>query len=299
MRSIVTELCDRSRLTVPEDMTKWRVGPDELDEQLNTLACSHAREFQPDTVQTGDSVRLSCPGRPNDVLLFPGLGLPGAEDAERAVIGLHVGDALTAPICGAAQTMTVQEIRRRAPAAIDDGLIQAEHIEGVATIEDYRRWYQTKTEEENKANAAKNIAFFLMDEIRDHSKYALDQAEVDAWCDRRARECFDECIAMGEDPHSPDEGFELLTDEQAIEKLKGEVLPEFKTILVGEKLCADNGVSVAWEDVREEFEQYMPPDQEGVTEEEWEQAKAEFLENAPTIKAFDLLREEAKRYLEG
>lgn len=297
MISTVTKLYDYRQSAVPEDMTKWHVGPDELEEQLNTLARVHAAEFQADTVRTGDSVRLTCPGH-RDVLLYPGLSLPGAQKAEEAVVGLHVRDPLTSPINGTPLTMTVAEILRRAPAAIDDSLAQAEHIDGVSTLEEYRRWYQAKTEEENKSSATKNIAFFLMDEIQEKSEYAIDQAELDDWAGQRAQQVFDESIAMGEDPHIPDEGLVLLTDEEAIEQIKSKLLPEFKMLRVCEELCRQKGISTAWEDLRAEFEQFMPPDQEGIAEEERAQAKAMFLESAPATKAFDWLREQAEQYLE-
>lgn len=294
MKSTVAKLYDYRKSTVPEEMTRWRVGPGELDDQLETLARAHAAEFRADTVQAGDSVRLTRAGG-RDVLLYPGLSLPGAEEAEGTAVGLHVGDALTAPVNGTALTMTVAEILRRAPAAIDDALVQAEHIDGVSTLEEYRRWYQAKAEEENKSSAAKNIAFFLLDELRDKSEYALDQAELDDWMSQRAQQIFDESIAMGEDPHIPDEGVELLTDEQAIEQIKAQLPPEFKMVLVCDELCGREGLPTAWEDLREEFEQFMPPD---AAEEEREQAKAMFLENAPMTKAFDWLREKAEQYLE-
>lgn len=297
MKSIVSKLCDSSRLTVPEELTQWRIGPDALEKQLEMLAAASAEEFQPDTVQTGDSVRLSCPGR-TDVLLFPGLALPGAEEAEKAVVGHSVADTLTAPIGGTLRTMTVREIRRRVPAAINDALAQAQGIEGVTTLDAYRRWYQAKAEEQNKSGAAKEIAFYLLEQIRDGSEYSLDQEEMREWIDTQARQRFEDSIAMGEDPHIPDEGFELLTDEQAIDRIKAELVPEFKMILTGQAICEQAGIPITWEDLRGEFEQLMPPEQEGVTEEEREEAKAMFMESTPITKAFEVLCQEAEQYLE-
>ncbi len=297
MRSIVTKLCDIGGLTVPEELGKWHMGPEEVEERLNTLARIHAKEFHPDAVLPGDSVRLGCPGR-MDVLLFPGLGLPGAEEAEKAVTGLHVGDALTAPINGRSLTMTVSEILRRAPGAITDELIRAEKIDGVSTVDQYRRWYLETNEARNRETALKNIAFTLLESIRDGSEYALDPQEVDEWTQKRAEEAFKDCIAMGEDPHIPDEGFELLTDEQAIARLKEQVLPEFQMVLVSRKLCETQGVSLTWEDVREEFEKFTTPDTRGETAEEQESIRTAFLESAFVTKSFELLCDTAEKFLE-
>lgn len=297
MKSYVSKLYDISQVKVPEEMIRWRIGSEELEKQLETLAGSHSEEFQPDMVCDGDSVRLSCSGRP-DVLLFPGLALPGAEEAEKAVVGLNVGGTLRASIGGTERMMTVCEIRRRIPAVVNDALVQAEKIEGVNNLEEYRRWYQDKTEEQNRSSAVKEIAFFLFEEIRDHSEYSLDQEEMKAWIDTEAQLRFDESIAMGMDPHIPDEGVELLTDEQAIERIQENLVPEFKMILVGKAMCEQSGISITWEDLRSEFEQFMPPDQEDVTEEERERAKETFMESAPITQAFNLLCREAEEYLE-
>ncbi len=297
MKSIVTKLCDISNLTVPEELGKWHMRPEEVEDRLNTLARIHAQEFHPDTVLPGDSVRLGCPGR-MDVLLFPGLGLPGAEEAEKAVTGLHVGDTLTAPINGRGMTMTVSEILRRVPGAITDALVQAEKIDGVSTVDQYRRWYWETTEARNRESALKEIAFSLLESIRECSEYALDPKEADEWTQKRAEAAFNESIAMGEDPHIPDEGFELLTDEQAIARLKEQVLPEFQMVLVSRKLCEARGISLTWEDVREEFEQLMPPEARGETAEEQESIRTAFLESAFVTKAFELLCVTAEKFLE-
>ncbi len=297
MKSIVTKLCDIGSLTVPKELGKWHVGTEEVEDRLNTLARIHADELHPDTVLPGDSVRLSCPGR-MDVLLFPGLGLPGAEEAEKAVTGLGVGDSLTAPINGRGLTMTVSEILRRVPGAITDQLVQAEGIEGVSTVDQYRRWYLETNEAQNRSTALKEIAFFLLDAIRDCSEYALDPQEADKWTQERAEAAFNDSIAMGEDPHIPDEGFELLTDEQAIARLKEQMLPEFQTVLVTRKLCEAQGISLTWEDVREEFEQFTPPEARGETAEEQESIRTAFLESAFVTKAFDLLCVPAEKFLE-
>lgn len=294
MKSYVAKLCKPGEFTVPAEMTKWRVGPDEMEKQLQSLAAANAQEFQPDSVQTGDSVRLSCQGR-EDVLLFPGLALPGAEEAEKLVVGLSVGDPVNAPIAGVMQAMTVAEIRRRAPAAINDALVQGEAIEGVTTLEEYRRWYRDKTEQFNKSNAAKHIAFWLLDQIRDNSQYALDQQEMQDWINAEAKQRFDESMAMGMDPHIPDDGFELLTDEQAMEKIKAGLDQEFKMLLIGTAMCDQAGITITWEDLKEDFERLMPPDQ---PQEEQEKVKEMLMKGAPVTKAFQLLLIDAEYCLE-
>lgn len=300
MRSTVTKLCDWRRLSVPKELGKWHMDEKAVDEKLAELANSHAAEIQADVVRKGDSVRLRCTEgslTERTVLLYPGLGLPQAAEAEQAVTGCRVGAQIHTQIGGKEQCLVVEEIRRRTPAAVDDALIRAEQIEGVATLEAYAHWYQERTEEQNKENARKNIAYYLQQEIVRLSEYALDQDEVYEWTDKRARQEFDELLSMGEDPRIPEDGVELLSDEQAIETLRESALSQFKTILACEALCAQEGISIAWEDVRGEFEEMLPPEV-NIPEEEREKARAGFLENVAIMKTFLLLQQEANAYLE-
>ncbi len=303
MKSYVSNLYDCRQLTVPEEMTRWRIAPEEVARHLEVLARGRAQEIPGDTVQAGDSVRLRCvQGTLADrtVLLYPGLALPGAEEAERAVTGLRVGDTLTADLNGSSQRLAVEEICRRVSATVDDALVQAEGVEGVTTLEEYRRWYQAQAEEQNKENARKSIASFLLEAIRERSVYALDPEEMEEWAGQRARAYFDECIAMGADPHIPEEGTELLTDEEALARMKEQAAEDFKSVVVCGEICRRANVSLAWEDVRKEFEEMMPPDEDlDMTEEELEQARQDFMENIPVTKAFSVLCGEADRYLEG
>ncbi len=293
MTSYVSNLYDCRRLTVPEELTRWRIGPEEVDQHLKTLARSQASEIAGDVVRPGDSVRLRCvSGTLADrmVLLYPGLGLPGAEEAEQAVLGLKAGDALTAAICGAAQSLTVEEIRRRVGAPVDDDLACAQGIEGVTTLAEYRRWYQDQAEEQNKANARKGIAAFLQEELRSRSEYALDPEEAEAWAEQRFQDGLAEFAAMGEDIQLP---------QEALDQMKEQAREDFKDLLVCREICRQAGVSLAQEDIQEEFEAMLPPGEDlGMTEEELEHARQLFLEGAPVTKAFEVLCGEADRYLE-
>ncbi len=300
MKSTVTKLYDWHKASVPEELRKWHVDADAVQKKLAELANTHAVERCVDTVQTGDSVRLRCTDgtlAERTVLLYPGLQLPAAGEAEQAVLGKKAGQTLAASIGGSLQTMTVEEIRRRTPAAIDDALVQAEEIEGVNTLEEYGRWYQEQTEEENKEQAKKEIAFTILEQIVAESEYALDREEVDAWTAQRAREIFDEMVAMGEDPHIPEDGLELLSDEEALARLQEDAEGMFKANLATQTICNTMGISTAWEDVREDFEQMVPPE-EDMPEEERSRMKAMFMENIAATKALERIMAEADAYLE-
>lgn len=302
MKSIVTKLFDRSQLTVPAELGKWRITDREVEEQLVVLSHSHAVEAQAEEVQAGDSVRLICENgslRDRAVLLFPGLQLPGAAAAEEAVLKRKVGETVAVEVNGAPQRLTVEKILRRSPAVIDDALAQSEHLEGVTTLDEYRRWYRGQTENQNREQAQKNISYFILDEIARRSEFALDREELDAWKEQQAGLIFEESLAMGEDPRIPEDGFELLTDEQAIERIKKSIEPQFKMELVCRALCAQQGISLTWEDARGEFEaMFLPGELANIPEDELERSRTVFMENLAASKVYGFLFKEAAAYLE-
>lgn len=302
MKSAVSKLYDRSQITVPREMVKWRISDEDIEKQLVVLSRTYGTDVRTDKVQKGDSVRLSCnegsmKGRV--ILIFPGLNLPGVAEAESSVLGCAVGDSITAVLNGACVTLTVEEILRRIPADIDDELVKKERQDGVNTLDEYRCRYRERREAQNRNQAQKDISGFVLREIIERSEYALDYEELEAWKDENARAEFEECIEDGEDPRITEEGEEPLTDEEAIEMIKEEIEPRFKMELVCRALCEAQGISLGWENLKDEFEEQFPPELAAIlSEEEMEQSKADFMENAAITKVYDFLFDEAAAYLE-
>lgn len=301
MKSTVSKLYDRHCVTVPKEMGKWRIDGREVEQQLILLSHTHGTETNVDKVQAGDSVRLSCEegnlqGRV--VLIYPGLDLPGAADAEGAVLGCCVNDSVTTKINGTSVVLKVEEILRRIPVDIDDALVQKEHLEGIHTVDEYRRMCRKRIEEQNRTQAKKIISNFILNEITKHSEYAMDSKEMEAWKDENARAQYEALIEEGEDPRIAEDGTKL-TEEEAIENLKEEQEYSFKRDLVCHALCAAQGISLEWEALKEEFEKMIPPEMAAViSEEEMEEEKASYVKNAAITKVYDFLYEEAGAYLE-
>lgn len=301
MKSTVTKLFDRSLVVVPDELRKWHIDDSEVEEQLVTLARTHGTEIKADEVQKGDSVRLSCnDGKLKErvILIFPGLNLPGAAEAESAVLGCRAGDQVTAAINGNSLNMTVKEILRKIPAEIDDELAKKENLDGVNTLDDYRRAYRKKKEEQNRSQAKKMLSNFILDEITERSEYALDREEIEAWKEENARAEYNALIQDGEGPKITEDG-KVLTEEEAINQIKEEVEHYFKRELICDALCADMGISLEWKDLKPEFEQMIPPELAAImSEEEMKEAKESFMKNAAVTKVYDLLYKEADAYLE-
>ena len=102
MRSKLTQCYDYRQLAVPEELKKWRFPESQIDEELEALARDHSSEQQMEgPVKDGHSVQCTClkdekgnwEGR--TVLLYPGRSLPGAQEAEQAVLGKRQGETFS------------------------------------------------------------------------------------------------------------------------------------------------------------------------------------------------------------
>ena len=85
MNSKLTCCFNYHTLTIPEELRRWKIPQEEIEQELRSLAADHASDqLVEDAIQNGDSVRCEClhcsdpawQGRA--ILLYPGQKLPGA-----------------------------------------------------------------------------------------------------------------------------------------------------------------------------------------------------------------------------
>lgn len=245
LKTKVTELYDVDLIPTPEDIPDWHIDEAAVDGLLEALAVQHSTEAEAGSVETGDTVFCASEGALQDrtVLVYPGRNMPGAEAAERALLGVGLGDAAETELNGAPVRLTVKKIVRRTPGRIDDALIKSEHIDGVETVGDYRAYIRRKTEEQNRSLSAKRLSAFLHQELVDRSRYDVDEAEREAWTDKAAQEMLAMYEAEGIDPHVPEEGTDFLTDEEVMENFKNQLRPQFLSMALGRAFCEKRGVA--------------------------------------------------------
>ncbi len=258
MQSKIIKLFDYRTAEIPHEMTLWRVTQDEIDRQLRAVALRHAEQITVDTVQAGDGVCCEqagdavLPGR-EAVLLYPGRNLPGAEEAEKAVLGRKPGETFQTVIKDKALTLRVREITRSRLPEIDDRLIQKEKLEGVDTLEDYIRWYRSREEKERRENACQEIAFYWLRLMAAKSDAEIVEEERRAYMAESARYWFDVMVSNGEDPCVPEDGTEFLTEEQALEKLGESYKDSFLMGAVYELVAKERGVTITDEAMEKEY----------------------------------------------
>ena len=297
MKSQVITLYEVKNVAVPAELCAWQVDEAEIDARISALAMEYAAETAVETAAEGDCA--VCRGAENSpladrtVLIFPGRAIPGAEEAEKVVIGKKTGEQAAVALAGAETVLTIEKILRRQPAAVDDALIQELEIDGVTTVAGYRAYFRNECEQSNRTMAVRQISSYLFQELVERSDFAIDRGEMDAWTGKRAAQMFRYMLEEGEDPRLPEEGFEILTDEQAIAKIAESLESQFKEILVCRALCRQNGICFTAEDIQSELEQLQAAEGAEAVDEE------QLLENKYFFELWTILENRAKTFLEG
>lgn len=226
VKSTITKLYDYSLCALPDECRLWRISDEELQAHLEMLSRNHAFEAEVDTVRMGDSV--ACRSESSEsywsrpvLLFYPGREICDAE-AENACVGAKLGEKRTVTMEGAEVTLTVERILRRSNMPIGDALAKAEGIEGVETLDAYRKWYRQTNEPTRALHASYRGAMFLLHRIAEKSEFLLDEEEKRTWLTNRVNRLYDALVDAGFDPKIPKEGFDFLTEEQAKAKMYAE-----------------------------------------------------------------------------
>ncbi len=273
MKSRIVNFFDYTTLEIPEELTKWHIPEEEIRKELEALAADSAIQSEViDGISDGDCVRCVCTGCGEKawigrtVLLYPGRSLPGAEEAEKKIVGCKVGEEITCKVGQWEMNLSVQNAVRNVASVVSDAFVASLNIPEVSTIDDYSRWYHRQHDMERKTKASYGVIHFWLNQMAERSTYEIDEEEKRQWCLERGKIMFEGMLAAGIDIRIPSEGFEILTDEQAIEKEAHEQERNFIPFLVTQKLCELDGFVPTEEDYRKSLAEIAA--QRGMTLEE-------------------------------
>jgi len=305
MKSKVTKLYDYTQVEVPAELRLWRVSDRKIDEQMASLSRTHARELDVEQVQAGDSVVCrgeSAVGRWNKpvLLFYPGSGLCEKVIGD-ALVGMKPGESKTVAASEGNVTLTVIRVVRREAHPIDDELVKLENVEGVETVEAYRRWYREKTEKWNRDHDIAYLARHLLDEVEKNSEYEIDETEETAWAEKTAEQARQADEANGIDPTIPEEGTDFLTEEHVKEKYIQRVRPFFRGQFVHKAvallLSGKDEETLCREEPARQAEKWYHISVEELLE-KFKGMEEEMRANVFHIKAEDLLRTYSEKLLE-
>ena len=254
MASRVTELYDYMTAPIPEELRPLKVTDADVDRMVAEMAARHQQSITPDAAEKGDCVicQSLTDGVYGDrkVLLYPGLSLPGAEDAEDAALGKSVGDEVDTVLCDTALRLRITGITRVTCHAADDDMVRSEGIEGVTTLSGYRTRCAEQLAASREAEAARKLAGHIFPDIVAKSVYEVDEAEKQAWLYSEAQMKFDLQLRS----ESP-EALTLRDDPEKLQAKLAEVVKEseqsFQEHLIYRAIAAAAGVTFGIHDAAE------------------------------------------------
>ncbi|WP_033124327.1 hypothetical protein [Eubacterium sp. ER2] len=304
MRSKLTQCYDYRQLAVPEELKKWRFPESQIDEELEALARDHSSEQQMEgPVKDGHSVQCTClkdekgnwEGR--TVLLYPGRSLPGAQEAEQAVLGKRQGETFSCQLKARTLVLKVEKVVEKRTLTVGDTLVGLLGLPGVETVEDYRRWYHEKHDQAYRDKASIRICQFWLEAILRESTFDVDEAEKAAWCHHQAKTRYDALEAAGVDPKKQPDGISL-TEEETMKVMEQEQEKYYLPNVIYCYFCEKDGFSVTEEDMEEMVRQMAAERKEDV-EELKKQADFEIFKSVKLQEhTFHMLMREANTYLE-
>lgn len=218
MTGTVTKLCMPDSLVIPEEMLV--ISPDEeaVEQQINQLGLRCAKKVWADKVCPGDVAHCKADkaqypdGR--EILIYTGVSLPGAEAAAAALLGKAPGEAVQTTLAGKSVTLTVEKILRLVPVKVEDSLIPGLGIDGVSTLEDYRRYLLQKQLEDTKMERSKEIIRFLMDSMLEGSEFSYDIPEMEQEVDKAMAQVFAQAQAENMPMDMPEDALRQSIREQ-------------------------------------------------------------------------------------
>lgn len=304
MNSKITNCYDYRKLDVSEELGHWHIPDSEIEAELGTLAKDHSGEEEiKGEIKNGDCVSCACIKASKEnwegrtVLLYPGRKLPGAENAEEAVLGKKAGEEFDCQIKDTELILRVEKTVRICVMEISDELTEKLSIPEVHTVGDYYRWYHEQHDKERKEKACIGIARYWLEEISKRSEFDIDEEEKQSWCDTRARLMYDSMLAAGYDmKKTRDGGF--ITEEEALKRAAEEQERYFIPYIIYSHFSENDGFTLTEEDFVVEIEKIAAERGEKVEDLMKQADITMFRERAYQEHTYHLLMADAEKYLE-
>ncbi|MCI8640066.1 MAG: hypothetical protein HFG41_13245 [Coprococcus sp.] len=258
MKSKMTSCYDYKQVEIKDELRKWKIPDGEVQAELEALARDHSREEEVEgAIKPGDSVRCICTAASLDgwkdrvILLYPGRGLPGAEEAERQAAGRKKGDEMDTQIGQVKVSLRIENVIRKKVWSVNDDLTAVLNIPGVKTVEDYFQWYHKQKDPGRRQEACNAIVRMWLEAVMANSTFDMDDEEEKEWCSLRARFGYRSLLEGGYDPKKQPDG-SVVTEEEAIARMAQEQERYFVPYLIYTYFCEKNGFVITEEDYAEE-----------------------------------------------
>lgn len=249
MDGTVKELCSIESIKIPEEMLDDSVSDKDVEKQVELLSLRYADELNADMVVEGDLVycradRESYPdGR--DILIFTRSKIPGACDAEKAMLGHRQGENVKTTLAGKEIELSITGIVRRTPAVVNDELIVKIGIDSVSTVDEYRRYIKDKMIADRHLQNSKEITGFVLDGLIKGSTYVYDEAEAEKY----VLSCYEEYIKENERL-----GIE---EDLTVDDVRNGAINNLKQGWIAEAVCKKNNIEIDMASIEEDTDRMI------------------------------------------
>lgn len=238
MKSKVIKVADLNQFEVNPEYKNISVTDDEIQAQIEGLSLNFGKTISIDILE--DNCCVACKSSNGDkVLLYPSLQIAGLEQAVNDVKGKNVGDTFTTIIKGKEITLTVEGFLVNRPLEIDDALPKACGMDA-SSLEELKKQL-TEQELEKKLNDnVRSLVMEFVEYIFNNSEVEVDEEEAKAWAVSEAKKVYEEELSFGIDLRFTEDG-EMLTEEEALDRLADELSTQFVATLIQEQFAKDRG----------------------------------------------------------
>lgn len=249
MNSKVIKLADLNQYEINPEYRNIDVSDEEIENLIKGLASNLGETVEVASIEENCAVVCtSTEGR--SVLLYPSLQIDGAIQAAKDVEDKSVGDIFTTVIRDEEISLEVKKILVNHPLDIDDKLAKACEIDGVDNLNQLKAHLKESEIDKIKEKKVRMIFSEYMQYLIDESEVEIDEAEANAWAIPEAKRVYDEELSFGIDLRFTEEG-DMLSLDEALDRLAMELQIQFKVNLIQEKFGAENG--------------FVPSEEEGLT----------------------------------
>lgn len=249
MDGTVKELCGIESIKIPEEMLDDSISDKDVEKQVDLLSLRYADELNADMVIEGDLVycRADEESYPDgrDILIFTRSEMPGACDAEKAVLGCRQGEIVKTTLAGKKTELSITGIIRRTPAAVNDELIVKIGIDNVATVDEYRRYVKDKMTADRHLQNSKEITRFILDGLINGSTYVYDEAEAEQY----VLSCYEEYLKENERL-----GIE---EDLTVDDVRDGVINNLKQGWIAEAVCKKNNIEIDMASIEEDTDRMI------------------------------------------
>ena len=243
IKSEIIDFYNYQNAPIPEECKVSEVTNEDIEKKISELEAKYNDGFISEIVSLKDSVSCKCIEgvyKNRNLYIYPGLKLKGAEIIENDILNHQVNDEVETILCDNPIKVVIQKISSPLKNKINDEMVLKEKIDGVKTLEDYRKYCEQNIKEFKKVEASRKLAGHYFHETVKHSTFDIDEEDKQRWLNEKAdMEVF--ARTMNNDP----EMLELLKDSEKLEiekeNIKERYNDSFKHYLVYRRIANDAG----------------------------------------------------------